>query len=425
MILNFGKGKTEALVSFVGPDSKSSRVQLLVVDKSARSFRVNSLEHSISFVSSYKHLGSMSSISNNIGAEVCLRNGIMLSESERLRQKVLKPSNIALSRKINILKAYIFSKGTHNCGTWETLSMHLFRKFHHTIMSCYRDITREKCFDNMFSDDEVIYKYELTCPMTILRSARLQLFLRIISKAPSFVLNLILDLASIKVGWPTALLADLKWLCLSEFYSKASYTFLNDACPTTCSDMSVHQWSMYFSVSVKKHDRRIKSWCVTPAANIVANWAVNPAFRAINDLFCDSCDAVFQSSQQLMLHKFKKHGVKHPIRRYVDSTHCIICMKEFWSRERIMNHLKYKSAVCRLQLCTSPPCLSEEQAQVLDDAEKQSNISNSRLGRRRHHAVLPCVQLYGPLVPSLIFGCDGPTHHPLGAGRSYATICNI
>ena len=84
-ILNVGKGKTEALVSFVCPDSKSSRVQLLVVDKSTRSFRVESLEHSISFVSSYKHLGSMSSISNNIGAEVCLRNGIMLSESERLR----------------------------------------------------------------------------------------------------------------------------------------------------------------------------------------------------------------------------------------------------------------------------------------------------------------------------------------------------
>ena len=71
----------------------------------------------------------------------------------------------------------------------------------------------------------------------------------------------------------------------------------------------------------------------------------------------------------------------------------------------------------------SPPCLSEEQAAMLDDAGKQSNTDYAHVGRRRHHVDEMAVQLCSPLSDCFIYGIDGHSHHPLGAGRSYGTLC--
>ena len=91
-------------------------------------------------------------------------------------------------------------------------------------------------------------------------------------------------------------------------------------------------------------------------------------------------------------------------------------MKKFWTRERVVNHLKYRSAVCRRSLMMKVPLISEDEAVVLDDAECEAIKTLTKTGKRRHFVKKPCMQLYGPLESSMMYGTDGGGHHPLGAG---------
>ena len=122
-------------------------------------------------------------------------------------------------------------------------------------------------------------------------------------------------------------------------------------------------------------------------------------------------------------HKHAKHGIKRPERLCIDGTHCPICLREFWARERVIVHVAEKSAVCRLNLLLQGPVLSQEQADHLDSLEVQGRISdNRRAGLRRARAQEPCVRLPGPLVNIIPLGETHGARHPLGHGHQWRSV---
>ena len=103
-----------------------------------------------------------------------------------------------------------------------------------------------------------------------------------------------------------------------------------------------------------------------------------------------------------------------------EETHCTVCMKMFWSRERVVNHIRYRSKICRDQFALGPPLYSPEQADVFDLAGAKDHRDLIHKGGRRHKAGLPCVQLHGPLLPITTLGPGtSSSHHPLGRGQQY------
>jgi hypothetical protein len=56
---------------------------------------------------------------------------------------------------------------------------------------------------------DLLFEYELMCPETIIRVARISLFIRLIIKAPSVLINLVRDIGTLRVSWTTKLLEDL------------------------------------------------------------------------------------------------------------------------------------------------------------------------------------------------------------------------
>ena len=92
----------------------------------------------------------------------------------------------------------------------------------------------------------------------------------------------------------------------------------------------------------------------------------------------------------------------------------------FWSRERVVNHVRYRSKICRDQLGLSLPPYTQEQADEFDHSVAQGNRELHHKGGRRHKAGLPCVQLHGPLLPITTLGPGtSSSHHPLGRGQQY------
>ena len=133
---------------------------------------------------------------------------------------------------------------------------------------------------------------------------------------------------------------------------------------------------------------------------------------------CSICGKNFPSNQQLSLHLFKSHGVKNVCRKYVWDTHCPVCMTDFRSRERVINHVRYRSKICRDYLFAGPPALSDEQAEELDVTESQRNREMYVRNQRRHCTDdRPAFRIPGPLS---LLSTDAPSqHHPFGCGHNY------
>ena len=101
--------------------------------------------------------------------------------------------------------------------------------------------------------------------------------------------------------------------------------------------------------------------------------------------------------QILTLHLFKHHGIKDPIRRYVNGTRCHICLKEFWVRENLLNHIRRGRTPCKMQAILRGPLLSESEADVVDFELRPFYKDQHRRGLRRHTSTALCVRASGPV----------------------------
>ena len=86
-----------------------------------------------------------------------------------------------------------------------------------------------------------------------------------------------------------------------------------------------------------------------------------PDNNNLGEFTCIVCQKAFPSRQQQSVHAFAAHGVKDVIGLYVNTTHCIICLKEFHTRARLLQHIAYRSDrtnICRLNYFDTDPVLT-------------------------------------------------------------------
>jgi len=422
MPLNFEAGKSEAVVQFAG-DGKREALRKMskgahVVNFSAIGGRIVSLR----FVDGYKHVGTKLAAGARLGGEVSMRCGAMRSGSYRLRKCVLKNQSIVLDKRLFILQCYLLTKGTFQCSTWSELPASVYKRFHSCIMSLYRDVCG--CYygnpsgNKMVSDVDMLYNFPIMCPHTILRVARIQLFIRLVRKAPPVLMKLVSDMASLSSGWTHSLLGDLRWLSLCPKFETIAGQLGDNSVNTDIYDC----WFAYARDNHKFMSREVKKFARTRIANIPP---LDDGKAGMTNLACDSnheceiCNLSFDTFQKMCLHKFKKHGVKNIWRLYIGSfTHCPVCLRQFWSRERLLNHVRYRSKVCKYNLQMRGPVCDAITADELDTAEADANAILYRGGKRRHVVIDPVMQLSGPVMPILQIGAV-QTSHRLGNGHNY------
>ena len=144
----------------------------------------------------------------------------------------------------------------------------------------------------------------------------------------------------------------------------------------------------------------MQAYCKTPFKNLSGETPAKRCLVGVNSpLSCLVCHLQFASLQQLSLHMFMSHGMKSHIRLYIKTTYCSVCLKEFHSRERVLDHIRYRSAVCRANLMLRGPVLTEVEAATIDEESREEHRTLAHACRRRHHVHCPAIQLPGPLLP--------------------------
>ena len=408
--VNFKPGKSECIMAFKGPGSKAARARSSI-DGDRVPLPDLGDDVFLNIVGAYKHVGTQCSVSADITNEVSTRLRIISTESCSLR-KILRRVDLPLNRKVHVMQAYVLSKGLFQAGTWPALPILQYKRIHAGILKMYRDITRQyvcTSFDigSIFSDSDLIYEYGFMCPMTMLRFSRMSLYSRLVAKQPPVLLELVRALASSPKTWAASVVDDLKWLNLGSFWGSG---------PVGDYDV-LHS---HVAANPIGFTRRMKEYCQKPFANLAGEVPDRKCVVNINSsLSCHICNRLFPTRQQLNLHLFKTHSVKNPLHVYVSGTHCTVCLKEFHSRERVLNHIRYRSAVCRANLLLRGPVISQAEVDVIEQLERDRCRTLSCAGRRRHHVSRPALQLQGPLLPIVPLNVAQGSHHPLGIGHAY------
>ena len=125
------------------------------------------------------------------------------------------------------------------------------------------------------------------------------------------------------------------------------------------------------------------------------------------------------TKQQLAMHSFKVHKVKSVWKNYLgDYVFCPICLEMFHTRERVLNHIRYKFEICKRNFVMRDIKWTDAEIEEIDSNEAECHKKTQAIGKRRHQAEAPVIRLVGPLQPILLQGNDS-NHHPMGRGHRY------
>ena len=411
--INFSPGKTEVSICLRGPGSKEVRRQIAVGGGSIKVVhKFGSVQ--LLVVSSYRHVGTNFSSDCRPDLDVALKCGIMRHESSMLNRYLFAQSGIHVSKKIQVMQTYIMSKGLFQSPTWPALSAVAYKRLHTTLVKIYRTICGQCHFSapdgtDILCSDEFINQYGLVIPLNIVRLNRIMLFCRIVRKDPPGLLDFAVCTSRFAGTWGHTVLGDLVWCCNCEKLQEHR-------------SLGLSGWAELLKNSSpwSRLPRIFRMYLQCPFANISVAWNCDKVVAPVTlNLQCDKCDLKFSSEQSLALHRFKVHGCKNHMRQYVSDTSCPVCLRQFWTRERVVNHIRYRSQVCRTNLLLLGPCLSVEEADHLDEVESGANKSLQHKGQRRHHASIPVVRLQGPLRTVFSLPGSHSNHHALGVGHNY------
>ena len=265
---------------------------------------------------------------------------------------------------------------------------------HAKVMRVWRSVTashyvERKALDlKPISDQELLDAHSLLAPQTMVTLMRVNLLIRVITKASDEFRRAIFAAKDAEWSWLKAVEADFEKLRPLDEDLKAFKSFPS--------------WIADIRMQPKFWRNRVKEIAALPKANRIE--LLQPKPRKISTvsipgslLVCSVCAAPQATQSAKTIHEFREHGVRKAARRYIlEDNACRHCLKVFPSRHLCNRHLSEYTTVClaALQCCVVP--LSVERSEILDvhDIEvKKRHLTISKNGRGARSVV---VQYFGP-----------------------------
>ena len=396
--LNFAPGKSEVVIAFAGPcaqrarnDIFSNRNGVLTCDCfDGRPFDLR-------VVPRYKHLGGYVVASGDLSQEIGPKMAIVRQTARKLRRPFLRDPVIAPRKKAQVLQSLVLSRGLHLAGCWPLLRPREARALRRAVVDMLRPFVHSPSVTDRLSDDHIIESLGVLHPLRLLTLLRVNAAIRLAKQAPTQVLLLLYEARTSPRSWLRALEADLVHL------SSAS-------CLSELAGAPLSAWFALF----RKHPVQAKQ--VVLKATLATNWVSTTEREHDREFttYCTLCGEPASDRQALSVHMCRAHGVRRFVRSYVEGLTCLVCGLQFASRQRIIDHLAEKSAVCMHNYLLRYEPLPVEQVQALDLSGR------TQYSRRQRLPGAHGVRIHGPFL--LVYDLDGRpirTRHPLGDNRRW------
>lgn len=395
---NLDKGKSEILFSFRGTGSRKLRTKYFsaIQDNKMPIITEYGVQH-ISVVGQYTHLGNIAHHSGVSHREIRRRLGIGNAAFNSHRRLLFQNKSFTQQRRGELYMTLVHSKMSYSMESWVFEDKKTQSYFRSATLRLYRRLLK-LAPDSALSDDEIAAAARLPMPEIALRISRLR-YLGLLYKCESVTPWALLRTDT---TWKTLVAEDLQWMwsliCRTsqlrdpkEHFAEwesilrhhRSYwkTLIQRCLHLTIQQQADQLLVRKFHRDAFNHLERHGHFKTAP---------VRPALDVDQQAYhfgCMLCSKRCRTKAGEGAHLFRVHGVVAQERRWISTTHCTACLKEFFTFDRLQNHLR-NARPCRQILNARPPIQGLQPG--------IGSIANTQL-RDRHGGLLPVQQALGPL----------------------------
>ena len=411
-VVNFAEGKTEASMLLIGRGAQIELQQMASLG-SLRVVMEDDTEVLLRIVPHYKHMGGYTAANSSMAREARSRAQQGRIAVASLSKKVFTLPGLPVSEKDGLVASCVDSRVFYSCHAWSSLTEQQLGWLDAPRIMAWRRIrgweNAGKPVGSRCCDAAVVADARRLPAKQTVMLARLRYLPRLLRAAPPQLLALLQAGAGHSGSWTAALEEDVAALSSWAEGEAQQCAHLQGRYQPLRSAMA--------AVGSKPED--LVRWVGEPGAG----WA--PLLRAFSghlraaaaadasraaarqsgegepppdvlSHFCFDCGCAFQSRAFLMGHAARVHSYKNPVRRLVQGDSCVICLKMFWSPERVFHHLLRSRCGELAEALTEPLALDASEALFRSrHAEARLNVQQGQSHRRAYRAA---VQMHGPRI---------------------------
>ncbi|CAE7576372.1 unnamed protein product [Symbiodinium microadriaticum] len=354
--VNFAPGKSEILIHWAGPHSKRIREQIMITDRAR--IRVPDFagrtQH-IHCVSRYVHLGSLRDHKADLQEEIQRRATLTREAYHPVRKRLLANPCFTRAERQGMFVSFILSRFLHGAGTWvfgdATSQAAFIRRYMSFARGAVRPLWGVPC--RRLTESQVCSLVNCLTPLEAMACARLRTLAQVAGRGTEF-LRVLVAKATL---WIDETMQDVEHVA-KVLRDEQLRSFVNTRSSTP-------EWLSTFPYSPEHARGLIRRYrnarlklradhvdnAVRKASTLekadeaglrIVYWP-EPA-HTVGLHTCAHCQATFDTAAARAAHLAKVHAQAAPAAAAIGSA-CQACMKEFWSTQRLREHLR-KSRRC-------------------------------------------------------------------------------
>ena len=390
-LLNLDKGKTSAVVSFRGTGSPQLRQRYQLGPRPGDTMQVDGQTVFLHYVPSYKHLGTIFAANRKMDLEIRSRIGQAHAAFNQLSKPILGNRHLPEQTRVQLFNSLVGTKLFFGLGAWLTPTQRQMAKLKAVLLRMLQRVLRLSKDEILTTTaSEVFRRAQQPDPRVKLAVDRLLYAQRLWQHGPADLQHLIhREHALGPVSWMEGLIADLKWMQTLE----QEVSFPIDTSDLTSLFDFWQSGSPEWQKRVKRAHRRFQRQeqmmhkMHRMHRQIMKTLQSDATF--LGDLppeldqqaeehrcFCGRC---FTTAQGLAAHKRKQHHMGAMEKHLIDSPTCPSCLKFFWSRQRLYQHLSYIPRRTKINRCFQD--LQKRGFRVLEDIVPAPSVQPHGLHR--------------------------------------------
>ena len=346
---NFGRGKTELLLTVRGRGSVSVRRDLFEHPDPQLEVPSQYLPNcKIRLITQYRHLGGRLVLAAKDKPGV----GQSRAVYNKYRNKLFQSSQIKLDTRVQLMEPFVLAIVQFGMGTWTSFRECDIRSANGRLMNMYRGLLRPNFPRDVLmcmSHDEIITRVQLPTLDILIHINRLRHFSHILRFGPSMLWALVEH----ERTWIELCRQSFRWL----------FEQLRSTIPLSCPDDDWTTWAQFIQTEPKRWKGYLKraqkhatlqiglQWStkywhsyileLTSAFNGVTPWGAPTVSTLEAFHICAPCQMRFKNRSAWSVHAFKKHNRICFLRQFSNKAICEKCCVNYWTPARLVQHLQY------------------------------------------------------------------------------------